>query len=96
MDSPAVALRGLHKQFGTKVAVRDVTLDVPYGSFFGLVGPNGAGKTTTLRMTTGLLRPDAGAAWVDGGDVWQDPCRAKAHIGVLPGRTQPVRKAERH
>lgn len=84
MDAPAVAFRGLFKRFGAKVAVAGVTLDVPHGSFFGLVGPNGAGKTTTMRMATGLLRPDAGGAWLDGVDVWADPVQAKAHIGVLP------------
>ncbi len=53
-------VRGLHKAFGQTLAVADVSLDVPAGSFFGLVGPNGAGKTTTLLMATGLLRPDFG------------------------------------
>jgi len=81
---PAVVLRGLVKRFGTKVAVAGLSLDVPRGSFFGLVGPNGAGKTTTLRMATGLLRPDAGQVWVEGIDVWADAVAAKARIGVLP------------
>lgn len=81
---PAVAIRGLAKRFGTKVAVDGVSLDVPRGSFFGLVGPNGAGKTTTLRMATGLLRPDFGQVWIEGIDVWADPNTAKARIGVLP------------
>jgi len=66
------------------VAVNGVSLDVPRGSFFGLVGPNGAGKTTTLRMATGLLRPDYGQIWIEGIDVWADPNAAKARIGVLP------------
>jgi ABC-2 type transport system ATP-binding protein len=79
-----VVLRGLVKRFGAKVAVAGLSLDVPHGSFFGLVGPNGAGKTTTLRMATGLLRPDAGKVWVEGIDVWADPTAAKARIGVLP------------
>jgi ABC-2 type transport system ATP-binding protein len=65
-------------------AVDRLDLDVPRGSFFGLVGPNGAGKTTTLSMATGLLRPDAGSAHVLGTDVWADPVAAKARIGVLP------------
>jgi ABC-2 type transport system ATP-binding protein len=64
--------------------VAGLDLAVPRGSFFGLVGPNGAGKSTTLKMTTGLLRPDAGTAVVAGVDVWQDPVAAKARIGVLP------------
>ncbi len=77
-------MRGLRKVFGANVAVAGVDLEVPAGSFFGLVGPNGAGKTTTLLMSTGLLRPDAGRVEVDGFDVWADPVRAKARIGVLP------------
>ncbi len=81
---PALALRGLVKRFATKVAVAGLDLDVPAGSFFGLLGPNGAGKTTTLSMTVGLLRPDAGAAWVLGHDVWHDPVAAKRLLGVLP------------
>ncbi|HYR61722.1 MAG TPA: ABC transporter ATP-binding protein [Actinomycetota bacterium] len=83
-ERPAVSVRGLRKAFGAKVAVQGLDLDVPHGCFFGLVGPNGAGKTTSLSMMTGLLRPDAGSAWVKGVDVWWDPVRAKASIGVLP------------
>ena len=81
---PALAVRGLGKAFGPKIAVAEINVDVPRGSFFGIVGPNGAGKTTTLRMATGLLRPDRGQIWVDGIDVWTDPIAAKARIGVLP------------
>jgi ABC-2 type transport system ATP-binding protein len=80
----ALALRALVKRFDTKVAVAGVDLDVPAGSFFGLLGPNGAGKTTTLSMAVGLLRPDAGAAFVLGHDVWADPVEAKRRLGVLP------------
>ncbi len=80
---PALALYGLVKRFGQKVAVDGVDLVVPTGSFYGLVGPNGAGKTTTLSMATGLLRPDAGSAAVHGVDVWSDPAAAKRMIGNL-------------
>ncbi len=80
---PALHLTGLRKQFGPKVAVDGIDLTVPTGSFFGLVGPNGAGKTTTLSMATGLLRPDAGGAYVHGVDVWADPIAAKRMIGNL-------------
>jgi ABC-2 type transport system ATP-binding protein len=81
---PALRLRGLTKHFGATRAVDRLDLDVPRGSFYGLVGPNGAGKTTTLSMATGLLRPDAGTAQVLGVDVWADPVAAKARIGILP------------
>ena len=80
----ALQVRGLHKSYGEKVAVVDLNLDIPSACFFGLVGPNGAGKTTTLKMCTGLLRPDAGAVWINGIEVWRDLVRAKATVGVLP------------
>ncbi len=84
MRAPAVAVRGLTKAYEGRYAVAGLDLDVPTGSFCGLVGPNGAGKTTTLRMMCGLLRPDAGAIWVEGVPVWGDPSPVKARIGVLP------------
>lgn len=71
------------KWFDAKAAVAGVDLTVPPGSFFGLLGPNGAGKTTTLSMSVGLLRPDAGRAFVLGTDVWADPVRAKSMLGAL-------------
>lgn len=80
----ALVLRGLVKRFDEKVAVSGVDLEVPAGSFYGILGPNGAGKTTTLSMAVGLLRPDAGTAWVLGHNVWQDPVEAKRRLGVLP------------
>jgi len=79
----AVELRGLTKVFGGSAAVDNLSLVVPHGSFYGLVGPNGAGKTTTLSMATGLLRPDAGVALIDGIDVWRHPLEAKRLIGNL-------------
>ncbi|MCI0690030.1 MAG: ATP-binding cassette domain-containing protein, partial [Sporichthyaceae bacterium] len=60
-------------------------LDLTMGTgVHGLLGPNGAGKTTTLSMAVGLLRPDAGSAYVLGHDVWSDPVEAKRRLGVLP------------
>jgi len=78
-----VQLIGLSKSYGTKRAVDGLNLEVPEGSFYGLVGPNGAGKSTTLKMATGLLHPDAGSVIVAGLNVWRDPVAAKAQIGVL-------------
>ena len=83
---PAVVLRGLTKFFGTTCAVNQLSLDIPTGSMYGFVGPNGAGKTTTLSMVTGLLKPDAGQAWVAGLDVWQQTREVKARLGTLPDR----------
>jgi len=80
----ALSVRGLTKTFGRTVAVDRLDLDVPRGSFFGLVGPNGAGKTTTLSMATGLLRPDQGTVEVLGQDAWADTVRTKRLVGILP------------
>ena len=81
---PAIEIRGLTKAFGQKVAVDRINLDIPSGSFYGLVGRNGAGKTTTISMVTGMLTPSEGTAYVRGVDMWTDPLKAKAHLGVLP------------
>ncbi len=80
----AIDILGLSKRFGQKIAVDNLSLSIPRGSFFGLVGPNGAGKTTTLRMATGLLRPDAGQVRIDGVDVWPNPANVKARLGLVP------------
>ncbi|GEL94893.1 ABC transporter ATP-binding protein [Cellulomonas composti] len=82
--TPALALRGLWRRFGPKIAVAGIDLTVPAGSFYGLVGPNGAGKTTTISMSTGLLQPDAGQVLVHGRDLWADPVAVKRTLGVLP------------
>ncbi len=79
----ALRLRGLRKSFGETEVVHGIDLDVPAGSFYGVVGPNGAGKTTSLSMATGLLRPDSGSVHVLGIDMWADPAHAKERLGVL-------------
>lgn len=79
----ALSIRGLRKSFGDTEVVHGLSLDVPRGSFYGIVGPNGAGKTTTLSMATGLLRPNGGTSHVLGVDMWADPQQAKAQLGVL-------------
>src|SRR6187551_2929863 len=81
---PALSLLGLAKRFGDKIAVDGIDLDIPAGSFYGVVGPNGAGKTTTLSMATGLLTPDSGTALIHGIDLWSEPDAAKRMLGVLP------------
>ncbi len=54
----------LSKRFGTVVALDDLAFEVPPGQVFGFLGANGAGKTTTMRITLGVLEPDAGrVAW---------------------------------
>ncbi|HET8987926.1 MAG TPA: ATP-binding cassette domain-containing protein, partial [Humibacillus sp.] len=62
-------LEGVTKRFGDFVAVDDLTLTVPQGSFFALLGPSGCGKTTTLRMVAGLEEPTAGRVLIGEEDV---------------------------
>lgn len=78
----AIRTRGLRKVFGGKVAVRNLTLDVPRGEVFGFLGPNGAGKSTCVKMLLGLVFPTSGQADVLGqpaGDV-----KARSKVGFLP------------
>ena len=72
----ALHLTGLVKRFD-RPAVRGLDLTVRAGEFYALLGPNGAGKTTSLRMTAGLLRPDAGAISIFGIDALRCPVEAK-------------------
>jgi ABC-2 type transport system ATP-binding protein len=61
-----IAAQGLSRSFEGRVAVQDVSFDVPPGRLCALLGPNGAGKTTTMRMLLGLLPPSAGSGEVAG------------------------------
>jgi ABC-2 type transport system ATP-binding protein len=82
----AIDLASLRKEFGSLVAVDDLTLQVQCGEVFGLLGPNGSGKTTTIRMICGLLEPTSGSARVAGYDVSTDPEGVKRHIGYMSQR----------
>ncbi len=87
LDQPAaLTLRGVTKSFGDTKAVVGIDLEVPAGSFYGIVGPNGAGKTTTLSIIAGLLRPDTGTVLVRGIDALAEPEQAKRLMGILPDR----------
>jgi ABC-2 type transport system ATP-binding protein len=82
MDNVAIRTRGLRKLYGTKVAVADLTLDVPRGEVFGFLGPNGAGKSTAVKMLLGLVKPDDGEASVL--DHPPGALPAMSMIGFLP------------
>src|SRR6185312_9240846 len=61
---PALTIdtEGLRKTFGTRPAVRDLTLQIGRGEAFGFLGPNGAGKSTSIKMLLGLVKPTGGRA----------------------------------
>src|SRR5919201_435031 len=66
---PDVRLESVTKRFDDVVAVDDVSLEIPRGSFFALLGPSGCGKTTTLRMIGGFEEPTAGTIYLGERDV---------------------------
>jgi ABC-2 type transport system ATP-binding protein len=82
MSAPVIQAQGLRKEFGAKVAVADLTLEVKRGEVFGFLGPNGAGKTTSVKMLLGLTRPTAGTAELLGRPLGDTATRAR--IGFLP------------
>lgn len=83
MDA-GIAIEGLGKLYGSRWALRNLTLEVKPGQIMGLLGPNGAGKSTTMRVLTGLLEPTEGRATVNGMPVSSHSTRWKAGLGYLP------------
>jgi ABC-2 type transport system ATP-binding protein len=83
MSNTIIAVE-LTRYHGRLLAVDHVNFEVRPGEIFGYLGPNGAGKTTTIKMLTGLLRPSAGNALVNGYNIHHDLRRVKRSIGVVP------------
>lgn len=82
MATPALEARALRKDYGSKVAVRKLTLAVPEGEAFGFLGPNGAGKTTSMKMLLGLVRPTSGEGRILGRSLGDH--RGRTRVGYLP------------
>lgn len=78
-----IKAENLKKQYGSTVAVADVSFEVQKGQTFGLLGPNGAGKTTTIKLLCGLLKPDAGAITLDR-KTYPDLIDVRMSLGVVP------------
>ena len=86
----AVDIKGLTKRYAArgkqpeKLALDDVSLAIPRGSFFGLLGPNGAGKSTMINILAGLVNKSAGSASIWGYDIDAQERQSRAAIGVVP------------
>ncbi|HPM70410.1 MAG TPA: ABC transporter ATP-binding protein [Smithellaceae bacterium] len=81
-----IDLINLTKDFGTTVAVNNLSLHVSPGEIYGFIGPNGAGKTTTIRMMAGIVEPSSGKIIIDGMDMKENPVAVKKIIGIVPDR----------
>ena len=81
----AIEASGLVKTFGHVRALDGLELTVASGEVHGFLGPNGAGKSTTIRVLLGLLRADAGAVRLLGGDPWSDAVALHRRLAYVPG-----------
>lgn len=79
-----IEAENLSKRFGTQVAVDDVSFTIGAGDVVGFLGPNGAGKSTTMRLLTGFLDADSGAARIHGHDIRTARRAAQSQVGYLP------------
>jgi heme exporter protein A len=80
---PAIAVRGLVREYGELVALDRVSVEVAPGETLAVLGPNGAGKTTLLRVLATLLRPTAGEVTVLGCELPRQAWRVRGRIGYL-------------
>ena len=86
----AINIHGLNKTYrgsgggADKIALKNVNLTVPRGSFFGLLGPNGAGKSTLINIMAGLVNKTSGQVRICGHDLDRDMRAARLSIGVVP------------
>lgn len=76
-----IELKNVSKKYGTRKALKDVTLTIPRGKIIGLVGENGSGKTTLLKLTAGLLTPDSGSAEFGGNKITR---KIASEIAYMP------------
>jgi ABC-2 type transport system ATP-binding protein len=84
VEANLVRLEEVTKRFGDVVAVDRVTLNVRQGEVFGLLGPNGAGKTTLINILVGLLRVDAGRAFIRDREVGRTRFEGRRNTGIVP------------
>jgi ABC-2 type transport system ATP-binding protein len=75
-------VKDIHISYEETIAVDGVSFGVRTGEIFGLLGPNGAGKTSTLSAIEGLLKPQKGSVEVVGFDIFKEPLKARANMGI--------------
>lgn len=83
-STPLLSAQFLSHNYGSQLAVNNVSFDIYKGEVLGFLGPNGAGKSTTMKMLSGNLAPNTGQITINGYDLLSQPKQAKTHIGYLP------------
>src|SRR6266481_4989509 len=78
-----IQLKNISKKFGQRLAVDDLTLEVPVGEIYGLLGHNGAGKSTAIGMMLGQVWPTSGDVRICGHDVTAHRRRALHKVGAI-------------
>jgi heme exporter protein A len=76
-------LEGIARRFGTRWALRGISLELAPGEVVGILGHNGSGKSTLLRVVSTALRPSAGQGWVYGHHLVREAVDVRSHIGFL-------------
>ena len=74
--------KGLHKQYGKRMVVKDIDVSLERGEIVGLLGPNGAGKTTSFYMITGMIKPTFGNIFLDDYEITNDAMYKRARKGI--------------
>lgn len=83
MTNIVLDVANVTKQYGTRVAVDNVSFQIFEGEIFGLIGPNGAGKTTIIKMITGLATPTTGTVFICGNNIRTNFEKAIANVGGI-------------
>ncbi len=76
-----IKVEHVQKRYRNVDALRDLNMEIPYGSIYGLIGPNGAGKTTLLRILGALIPPTKGEVWFDDEEVSKAPSVIQRKVG---------------
>lgn len=81
---PIITIRRLHKQYGEKIVLKDINLDIYPGQIIGYIGPNGAGKSTTVKILTGIIQDYTGDVMVFGKNLRDNVLEVKSKVGYIP------------